>query len=304
VNDTAVEIGHTGRTDEIGEMARAVVVFRGNAIELAESQRGLAQQATMLEEKLAHEQYVTQLQRNFVSMITHEFRTPLTQIDAQAQRLIRLKDRLDSEDVAERAGRIRGAVTRIIRLIDNLVDTSRVMDGDANLFFHPELTDLIVVLREVCRLQREISPGAQILEDYVEQPLMLLGDPKLLLQAFGNLLSNAIKYSPEGARVRVRAKQGAGTVSVAVEDDGIGIPEHDKPLIFTRYFRGSNVSGIVGSGVGLFLVATVMHLHGGEIAVESSEGKGSRFTATLPDGTRKTEDARVPRTHGAPGLSS
>lgn len=304
VNDTAVEIGHTGRTDEIGEMARAVVVFRGNAIELAESQRGLAQQATMLEEKLAHEQYVTQLQRNFVSMITHEFRTPLTQIDAQAQRLIRLKDRLDSEDVAERAGRIRGAVTRIIRLIDNLVDTSRVMDGDANLFFHPELTDLIVVLREVCRLQREISPGAQILEDYVEQPLMLLGDPKLLLQAFGNLLSNAIKYSPEGARVRVRAKQGAGTVSVAVEDDGIGIPEHDKPLIFTRYFRGSNVSGIVGSGVGLFLVATVMHLHGGEIAVESSEGKGSRFTATLPDGTGKTEDARVPRTHGAPGLSS
>ena len=93
-NDTGVEIGHTDRNDEIGEMARAVVVFRGNAIELAQSQRGLAQQATMLEEKLAHEQYVTQLQRNFVSMITHEFRTPLTQIDAQAQRLISLKDRL------------------------------------------------------------------------------------------------------------------------------------------------------------------------------------------------------------------
>jgi signal transduction histidine kinase len=240
----------------------------------------------MLEEKLAHEQYVTQLQRNFVSMITHEFRTPLTQIDAQAQRLISLKDRLVKEDVSERSGRIRAAVTRIIRLIDNLVDTSRVMDGDANLFFHPERIDLSTVLGEVCRLQREISPAAQILEDYGPQPLLLHGDPKLLAQAFGNLLSNAIKYSPNGAKVRVRAKLCEGAISVAVEDDGIGIPEQDKARIFTRYFRGSNVSGQVGSGVGLFLVATVMHLHGGDIAVESSEGKGSRFTATLPHGER------------------
>jgi signal transduction histidine kinase len=303
-NDTSVEIGHTGRTDEIGEMARAVVVFRGNAIELAESQRGLAQQATMLEEKLAHEQYVTQLQRNFVSMITHEFRTPLTQIDAQAQRLINLKERLDSSDLGERASRIRAAVTRIIRLIDNLVDTSRVMDGDANLFFHPESTDLRAVLREVCRLQREISPGAQILEDYGEQTLMIRGDPKLLLQAFGNLLSNAVKYSPNGAKVRVRAKPGAGAISVDVEDDGIGIPERDKARIFTRYFRGSNVSGLVGSGVGLFLVATVMQLHGGEIAVESSEGKGSRFTATFPAGKVGHDGVRSPAREGAPGLLS
>jgi signal transduction histidine kinase len=283
-NDTGIEIGHTGRPDEIGEMARAVVVFRGNAIELAQSQRGLAQQATMLEEKLAHEQDVTQLQRNFVSMITHEFRTPLTQIDAQAQRLINLKERLDAEDVSERAGRIRAAVTRIIRLIDNLVDTSRVMDGDANLFFHPEPIDLTAVLRDVCRLQREISPGALILEDFGKQPLPVVGDPKLLAQAFSNLLSNAIKYSPADPKVRLRATLAGGAISVAVEDDGIGIPERDQARIFTRYFRASNVGGFVGSGVGLFLVATVMHLHGGEIAVESTEGKGSRFTVTLPEG--------------------
>jgi signal transduction histidine kinase len=283
-NDTAVEIGHTERPDEIGEMARAVVVFRGNAIELAQSQAGLAQQATMLEEKLAHEQYVTQLQRNFVSMITHEFRTPLTQIDAQAQRLINLRERLDSADVSERAGRIRAAVTRIIRLIDSLVETSRVVDGDTNLFFHPEPIDLVTVLREVCRLQREISPGALILEDFGKQPLPMHGDPKLLAQAFSNLLSNAIKYSPADPRVRLRAKLTGGAISVAVEDDGIGIPAADKARIFTRYFRAGNASGFVGSGVGLFLAATVVHLHGGEIAVDSTEGKGSRFTVTLPSG--------------------
>jgi two-component system, OmpR family, sensor kinase len=175
-------------------------------------------------------------------------------------------------------------VTRIIRLIDNLVDTSRVMDGDANLFFHPEPIALVDVLHDVCRLQREISPGALILEDFGKQPLPLCGDPKLLAQTFGNLLGNAIKYSPADPRVRVRAKLHGSVISVAVEDDGIGIPGQDITRLFTRYFRGSNVSGFVGSGVGLFLVATVLHLHGGDIAVESSEGQGSRFTATLPAG--------------------
>jgi signal transduction histidine kinase len=242
----------------------------------------------MLEEKLAHEQYVTQLQRNFVSMITHEFRTPLTQIDAQAQRLISLKERLDGEDVSERAARIRAAVTRIIRLIDNLVESSRVMDGDTQLFFHPEPIDLAAVLHDVCRLQREISPDALILEDFGKQPLPVHGDAKLLSQALSNLLSNAIKYAPADPKVRLRATRDNGMISVVVEDNGIGIPERDKARIFTRYFRASNVSGFVGSGVGLFLVATVMYLHGGEIAVESTEGKGSRFTATLPEGRHQT----------------
>ena len=282
-NNTAISIGHTGRTDEIGEMARAVMVFRGNAIELVQSQRDLAQQAAMLEEKLAHERNVTELQRNFISMITHEFRTPLTQIDAQAQRLISLKDRLRGEEIAERAGRVRAAVSRIVRLIDNLVDTSRLLDGEADLFFRMEPIDLAQVLHDACCLHTETSHDTRIVEDYLEEPLPVRGDAKLLFQLFSNLLSNAIKYSPHGAEVIVRARQSAGTTSVVVEDQGIGIPEKDRERIFTRYYRGSNVSGYVGTGVGLFLVATVVHLHGGDIAVESSEGKGSRFTVTLPN---------------------
>jgi two-component system, OmpR family, sensor kinase len=282
-NDTGVRIDHTGRADEIGEMARAVVVFRSNAIDLVQSQRGLAQQATMLEEKLAHEQHVTQLQRNFVSMITHEFRTPLTQIDAQAQRLVNLGDRLRTQDVDQRAGRIRGAVQRIIRLIDSLVDTSRLVDGDTKLFFHPETIDLVAVLHDVCSLHHETSPGVQILQDYQAGPLLIHGDAKLLFQAFSNLLSNAIKYSPPDAQVVLRARQMAGLVSVVVEDHGIGIPPQELAQIFTRYYRGSNVTGYVGTGVGLFLVATVVNLHGGEVTVESHEGAGARFTVTLPD---------------------
>ncbi len=282
-NDTALTIMHTGRTDEIGEMARAVMVFRGNAIELVQSQRDLAQQAAVLEEKLAHERNVTELQRNFISMITHEFRTPLTHIDAQAQRMISLKERLSAEEIVERAGRVRLAVTRIVRLIDNLVDTSRLLDSDTGLFFCTESINLGTVLHDACCLQRETSQSVEILEDYGPRPLHLHGDPKLLLHVFSNLLSNAVKYSKNSGKIVIQASQNHGITSVVVEDNGIGIPEADREQIFTRYYRGSNVIGFDGTGVGLFLVATVVRLHGGNISVESSEGKGSRFTVNLPN---------------------
>ena len=283
-HENGIAIGHTHRTDEIGEMARAVALFRSNAIELVESQRHLARQAVMLEEQLAHEQTATQLQRNFVSMITHEFRTPLAQIDAHAQRFIKMKDRLTPEDIAERAGRLRGAVARIVRLIDNLVDTSRLLDGDATLSFHPAPIDLAAVLHDACCWHRETSAGVQLLEEYIPPKLLMRGDPKLLFQVFSNLLSNAINYSPGGANITLRAVAEGDTISVLVEDQGVGIPQQDIDRIFARYYRGSNVTSFVGTGVGLFLVATVVQLHGGEIRVESTEGKGSRFTVTLPAG--------------------
>ena len=91
-NDTEIEIPETERQDEIGEMARATVVFRNNAIELVRSQRTLARQAAMLEEQLANEQRLALLQRNFVSMASHEFRTPMTIIDGHARRLIKVKE--------------------------------------------------------------------------------------------------------------------------------------------------------------------------------------------------------------------
>jgi signal transduction histidine kinase len=235
-------------------------------------------------------------------MITHEFRTPLTQIDGQAQRLINTRDRLQGQDLVERATRIRSAVARIIRLIDSLVDTARLVDGDASLFFHPEPLDLVALLHDVCRLHRDIAPGVQILEVQGTSPLPAYGDPKLLAQAFGNLMSNAIKYSGTGAQITVRATRTCDTTSVTIEDEGIGISEEDRALIFTRYYRGRNASGFVGTGLGLFLVATVAHLHGGEVMVESEVGKGARFTLTLPNrpvpGARQTEAARTPLTSG------
>jgi two-component system, OmpR family, sensor kinase len=283
-NHTDIDIPATQRRDEIGEMARAVVVFRNNAIELMLSQQGLAQQASMLEERLAHEQHLTELQRNFVSMASHEFRTPLTIIDGHAQRMIKTKDRLEAGEIAERAGKVRAAVLRMTSLMDNLLNSARLFEGGAGLYYHPVDVDLAVLLHDVCQLHREFALRSHIRENFGGHKLPVVGDAKLLFQVFSNLLSNAIKYSPGGDPITIDARMEAGEVVVVVEDRGIGIPDKDRDRLFTRYSRGSNVSGIVGTGVGLYLVKMVIDLHHGQVAVESRDGKGSRFTVRLPAG--------------------
>jgi two-component system, OmpR family, sensor kinase len=281
-NDTGIDILETERRDEIGEMAKATVVFRNNAIELMRSQRVLARQAAMLEEQLAQEQRLALAQRNFVSMASHEFRTPLTIVDGHARRLEKMRDTMAAAEIGERAGKIRAAVLRLTHLIDNLLNSSRLIDGGAELFFHPADMDLRALLHEVCQLHREMVPGAQIVELFNAAPMPMIGDAKLLLQVFSNLLSNAVKYSPAGGTIEVEAGIVANEVAVAVTDRGIGIPAKDLDLLFERYHRGSNVSGIVGTGVGLYLVKMAVDLHKGSIEVESREGHGSRFIIRLP----------------------
>jgi two-component system, OmpR family, sensor kinase len=281
-NDTGIDTQSTERHDEIGEMARAVVVFRNNAIELMNSRIGLEQQATMLRERLAEEQRLMLLQRNFISMASHEFRTPITIIDGHAQRLIAMKERLRPDDLAERAHKIRNAARRMTHLIENLIDSMRVIDGDVKLYFHPAEIDIATLLQEVCQLQREIAPQAQILEGFRVQAPTIVGDANLLFQVFSNLLSNAIKYSPSGGLIKVALEAEGSWVTVSMQDRGIGIPESDRPRLFERYYRGGNASGMVGTGLGLYFVKTVVELHSGQVTVDSREGEGSCFQVRLP----------------------
>jgi signal transduction histidine kinase len=284
-NDTEIDVPETERVDEIGEMAQATLVFRDNALELMRSQRMLARQAAMLAEQLAQEQRLALQQRNFVSMASHEFRTPMTVIDGHAQRLIKLKDSVSAAEIGERAGKVRSAVLRMTQLIDNLLNASRLIDGGVGgggQYFRPTEMDMAALLQEVCQLHREMVPGAHIAERIATAPMPMVGDAKLLFQVFSNILSNAIKYSPDGGVIAVDAAPAADEVIVAVADHGIGIPATDLDRLFERYHRGSNVSGIVGTGVGLYLVKMVVDMHGGAVTVESKEGEGSRFTIRLP----------------------
>ncbi|MFZ2077691.1 MAG: ATP-binding protein [Xanthobacteraceae bacterium] len=281
-NDTDIDVPATERSDEIGAMAKATVVFRNNAIELMRSQQTLARQAALLEEQLAHEQRLALLQRNFVSMASHEFRTPMTVIDGHARRLDKIKDTVTPAEIAERAGKIRSAVLRMTQLIENLFNSSRLIDGGAGLYLDPAPLDIAALLKEVCQLHRDMVPGLQIVERFAGTPVMMVGDAKLLFQAFSNILSNAVKYSPSGGAIEVAMESSAEQTVVAISDHGIGIPAGDVAHLFERYHRGSNVSGIVGTGVGLYLVKTAVDLHHGTVGVHSTEGEGSRFTVRLP----------------------
>ena len=276
-------------------MARAVEVFRNNAIELAQSQRGLARQAALLEEQLAHEQNVTQVQRNFLAMITHEFRTPLTQIDGQAQRLISLRDRLRGDDVVERATRMRAAVARIVRLIDNLVDTSRLLDGDANLCSarRRSIWSPCCVMPAAGTGKRR--PDAQVREYFAAERLPMRGDSQLLFQVFSNIISNAIKYSPEGADIEIHASQTAESNVCRHQGSRARHSRAGRSADIYALLPWQQRTGFHGTGVGLFLVATVVHLHGGEIAVESSEGLGSQFTVIFPNEFLPSETCDCPK---------
>jgi signal transduction histidine kinase len=153
--------------------------------------------------------------------------------------------------------------------------------------------DMTVLLREVCQLHREMVPGSQIAERFTAEAVPMVGDAKLLFQVFSNILSNAIKYSPSGARIEVAMTGTASEVAVVFSDQGIGIPPRDLDRVFERYHRGGNVSGIVGTGVGLYLVKMVVDFHHGAVEVKSREGEGSSFTVRLPRAALPVED-RLP----------
>ena len=280
-HDTSVDVPYTQREDEIGEMARSVAVFREDAIALAGSRHRLLEQAAALEEALEKERQLTARQRNFVTVTSHEFRTPLMVIDAQAQRLIKLRERVDAADLMERAGRIRSAVQRLTGIMDSLLDASRLFDGA--MTFQPVEFVPAVLLHEVCQLHRDTTPGANILERFAGAPEAATGDPRLLFAAVSNLIANAIKYSPAGSLIEVESgSEGADDWLIVVRDRGIGIADKDRPRLFERFFRGSNASRVPGSGVGLHMVMMTVELHGGSIDVASREESGSTFTIRLP----------------------
>ncbi len=282
-NAPHVDIPGLDRRDEIGDIAQAVARFRDNTIELGRSKDALVSQAVVLQDMLAKERRMAELQRNFVSMASHEFRTPLGVIDGHAQRLMRMREAPAPEVLEERCGRIRAAVQRMTHLMDHLLDSSQWLDSTAPAAVRCSHFALAALVHEVCEMHRDSSPGARI-EEVLDAgaPQTFYGDAKLLFQAFSNLLGNAIKYSPPHALVTVRVSGDAESICVSVADQGLGIPERDIDRLFERYVRGGNVAGTVGAGVGLYLVKLVVELHRGTIAVNSVEGRGSQFVVRLP----------------------
>ena len=235
-----------------------------------------------LADALAKERSASATQRAFVSMVSHEFRTPLTIIDGEAYRMIKTKETIAPDDIEQRARSIRGSVTKMVNLIEGVLYSSRAQEN--SIVLNVERVNLRGLIRSVCHEQAQVAIGHVIDCEVAGLPPTIMADRNLLTYVFDNLVANAVKYSPEGSVVTVRGGVEAGEAVVSVRDTGIGIPAEDLPKLFEPYFRAGNASGFSGSGVGLYIVRTFVTLHEGRVGVDSELGRGSVFRVHLPVG--------------------
>lgn len=234
-----------------------------------------------LSEALEAERRLSSLQRQFVSMVSHEFRTPLAVIDGRARQIGRCAGR-EGRDVDEaRAREIAGAVKRLVDLMESVLHSARMEEGA--IAFSPCATDLAQIVDEECRAVAGLRPQRRLVID-AASAAPLVGDPVLIRQIVSNLLSNAVKYSDDGSTVTVTVRAEGDEAVVSVADEGVGIPQDEIDRLFTRFFRASTSAGRPGSGIGLNLLRHFVQMHGGRIEVESAVGVGSTFTVRLPVG--------------------
>jgi len=230
--------------------------------------------------KAAHE--LNSHHADVVSMVSHELRTPLAVIDASAQRMLRRYDSCPREEIKEKSDRIRGAVARLVHLIDRNLASARI-DVERNSIDLKEC-DVRDIILNVASTQRAISHNLKIKVDLDSLPDRIPGNPKLLEQVFTNLVANAVKYSPRRDEIRLEGTEDDGYAVIRVIDYGIGISAAECDRVFEKFYRAATAKTFAGSGIGLNLTRDLVRLHGGEISVKSEVGRGSTFTVKLPLG--------------------
>jgi PAS domain S-box-containing protein len=241
---------------------------------------GYKQVAKALESALERERETSNAYRNFVSMVSHQFRTPLAILDSSAQRILRRGSELTQEELVTRIQKIRNAGTRLTRLVESVLNAAKLDAGTIEV--NPASYNLVDLVMDICERQREVSSQAEIRFDVPEVPVRVYCDGMLIEQVVVNLLSNAIKYSGDTPLVEIKIWMDGSRAFCSVRDWGIGIPADELPKIFDRFYRARTASGIAGTGIGLNFAQRIMHLHGGDIQVESYEAAGSLFTFDLP----------------------
>lgn len=260
---------------------KEIIQHRNNLEKLvSERTTEVQEKALQLEQALESEKKFSSLQRKFISLVSHEFRTPLTIIDGTAQRMVRSKKALTPEFLRERSEKIRTAVGRMTDLIENTLYAANLEEGVIEM--HLESMDLCAMLRDLATMHGEIAPDHDIAVDVDSLAQSITADEKLLGIVFTNLLSNAIKFAPAHSSIEVKGWTEGHHAVVSVADHGVGIPENELPHMFERFFRAKTAEGIKGTGIGLNVSKEFVEMHGGEISVDSAEGEGSTFTVRLP----------------------
>jgi signal transduction histidine kinase len=229
-----------------------------------------------------------QTEREFMTNVTHELKTPLTSIQGFAQAI---RDG-DAPDTTRAAGIIYDESARLQRLVNDLLDSARIESGATQMARQP--VDIAALLR-TCAVRfepRAVAGGVTLAVEAGEMPLMVTGDGDRLLQVFTNLVDNALKHVPVGGKVTLTAQRdgNAQLIVVSVTDSGSGITADDLPHIFDRFYQADKSrGGGSGAGLGLAIARQIVEANGGVITAQSIEGVGTRMTVRLAGQKQATD---------------
>jgi PAS domain S-box-containing protein len=217
----------------------------------------------------------------FISMASHELKNPITALQGMTQLLKRRLDLQGLDEPTVLLSKMERQIKSLTRLINELLDVSKIQAGKVEYAYEDVVLD--VVVREAAETLHQIHPTHGIAVHGASN-IHILGDHERLGQVFTNLMSNAINYSPPDGAIDVAMTTSQDRVRVHVRDYGVGISKQDQSKIFDRFYRVSNrqQKKVSGLGMGLFIAAEIIKRHGGEITVESEEGKGATFCVDLP----------------------
>jgi signal transduction histidine kinase len=232
---------------------------------------------------VTHELEVARLQSDFVSAVSHEFRTPLASLCQLSEMLT--DGRVPSETRRQEYYEgLRRASERLYRLVETLLDFGRMQAGAQQYRF--ELVEMGSFFRGVVEDFAEEARGRGYKVDVADHPHLppVQADRDALARALRNLLDNAVKYSPQNKTVWAKATCENGGVAISVSDKGLGVDPHEQKRIFKKFVRGASaeVAGAKGTGLGLTMVEHIVAAHGGQVHVDSEPGVGSTFTILLP----------------------
>lgn len=225
-----------------------------------------------------HSQKLNEAKKDeFISIASHELKTPLTSIKGFHQLLLRIADEGKTKDYLQRSA---GQLDRLEKLVGELLDVSKINAGKMSLT--PESFNFSEMLFDVVAEMQSIYQSHQIVLDY-RADILFQGDKFRMDQVMHNFISNAVKYSPDADRVEISCNLIDENIIVSVKDDGIGIEENQLQRLFERYYRADNSSSrFEGLGLGLYISADIIKRHGGSFWIESTLGKGSIFSFKLP----------------------
>lgn len=236
-----------------------------------------------LEEALHKEKELNEIKSRFVSMASHEFRTPLSAILSSAALIKKYEQTEDQQKREKHVQKIRDAVKHLNELLEDFLSLGRIEEGKVNI--HPEDIPLASLMQETREEVQGLLKKGQHIDISVDAALVILTDKRLLKHIFVNLLTNAIKFSPENSPISWVANKMGENIRMEVADQGMGIPKEDQHYLFSSFFRAKNVTNIQGTGLGLHIVKRYVDMLSGNIQVESELGKGTSIIISFPNHT-------------------